>query len=255
WAYSMAPVGALPLIYGPIILYFLFPPQIKKTPQAKRLANEKLAEMGRISAFELVMLGVFALVILLWIVSSSVDTVPYTTTGVAMLGLSVLLMSGILDVKRDIVNNSGAWDLFLWFGVLLMLATELKETGFFEWFAEKIDLSSVAAYGSVWICTAIFYVSQYLFASITAHVSAMFPVFLQIMQAAGVPMELGCRALAYTTLSGHLTHYTSSTNPPFFNLGYVPLKLWWFQGVIVMVVNIVVMNTVCWGYWWLLGLW
>ncbi|KAF4655925.1 hypothetical protein FOZ61_007280 [Perkinsus olseni] len=255
WAYSMAPVGVLPLIYAPIILYFLFPPQIKKTPQAKKLANEKLNEMGRISAFEIVMLGVFALIIILWIVSSSVDSVPYTTTGVAMLGLSVLLMTGILDVKRDIVNNSGAWDLFLWFGVLLMLATELKETGFFEWFAEKIDLSSVAAYGSVWICTAIFYVSQYLFASITAHVSAMFPVFLQIMQAAGVPMELGCRALAYTTLSGHLTHYTSSTNPPFFNLGYVPLKLWWFQGVIVMVVNIVVMNTVCWGYWWLLGFW
>ncbi|KAF4677020.1 hypothetical protein FOL47_003753 [Perkinsus chesapeaki] len=255
WAYSMAPPGILPLIYGPLIMYFFYPPEIKKTPQARKLADDKLAEMGRIGAFEIVMALVFLMVIILWIVSSSFDTVPYSTTGVAILGLSVLLMTGIIDVKRDIVANKGAWDLFLWFGVLLMLATELKETGFFEWFATLIDLSSVPAYASVWICTAIFYVSQYLFASITAHVSAMFPVFLQIMQRAGVPMQLGARALAYTTLSGHLTQYTSSTNPPYYNLGYVPMERWWLQGLIVMIVNLIVLNTVCWGYWWLLGFW
>mmetsp|Transcript_4353 Transcript_4353/g.3968 ORF Transcript_4353/g.3968 Transcript_4353/m.3968 type:complete len:89 (+) Transcript_4353:166-432(+) len=70
-----------------------------------------------------------------------------------------------------------------------------------------------------------------------------------------VPMELGCRALAYTTLSGHLTHYTSSSNPPYYIMGYVKLSRWMLQGVCVMICNVVYINTVGWGYWWLLGFW
>lgn len=64
----------------------------------------------------------FSLVIILSVVASSIDFVPCTTTGVAILGSCILLMTCFLDVKRDIVVNKGAWDLFLWFGVLLMLA-------------------------------------------------------------------------------------------------------------------------------------
>mmetsp|Transcript_21737 Transcript_21737/g.18537 ORF Transcript_21737/g.18537 Transcript_21737/m.18537 type:complete len:88 (+) Transcript_21737:191-454(+) len=82
-----------------------------------------------------------------------IDYVPYSTTGVAIMGVSMLLMLGIIDVKKDIVNNSSAWDLFLWFGVLLMIATQLKDTGFFQWLAIKIDLSSLPPYAVVWICT------------------------------------------------------------------------------------------------------
>ncbi|KAF4677022.1 hypothetical protein FOL47_003755 [Perkinsus chesapeaki] len=255
WAYSMAPLGIITLIYAPLVVFLVVPPEIKRTPEAKTIANAKLAEMGRMSKQEIAMLCVFIGIIILWIVSSMIEFVPYSTTGVAIMGVSMLLMLGIIDVKKDIVNNSSAWDLFLWFGVLLMIATQLKETGFFQWLAIKINLSSLPAYAAVWICTAVFYVSQYLFASITAHVSAMFPLFLEIMQHANVPMELGCRALAYTTLSGHLTHYTSSSNPPFYIMGYIKMSTWLFQGVVVMICNIVYINTVGWGYWWLLGFW
>ncbi|EER13033.1 conserved hypothetical protein [Perkinsus marinus ATCC 50983] len=256
WAYSMAPVGIFPLAIAPLVIFLVFPPEIKKTPEAKSIAENKLKEMGAMTMGEIQMMIVFGIVILLWILSSMVKTIfPFSTTAVASIGVACLLLLGIINVKDDIVSNQGAFDLLIWFGVLLMLASELKEKGFFDWFASLIDLSGMSAVPVTILITFIFYATQYAFASITAHVSALFPVFLSIMQQSHVPMEMGCRALAYTTLSGHLTPYTSSSNPPLFALGYVKTGEWWLLGVILFVVNMCLLMSVGFGYWWILGYW
>ncbi|KAF4709232.1 hypothetical protein FOZ63_031995 [Perkinsus olseni] len=64
-----------------------------------------------------------------------------------------------------------------------------------------------------------------------------------------------CRALAWSTVCGHLTPYTSSANPAYYDLGYVTAKQWWVVGAIVMVLNLVNLVTIGFGYWWLLGYW
>ncbi|KAF4672957.1 hypothetical protein FOL46_008106 [Perkinsus olseni] len=256
WAYSMAPVGIFPLAVAPLVIFLIFPPEIKKTPEARSIAENKLKEMGSMSAGEIQMTIVFIFVVLLWILSSMLkDIFPFSTAAVASVGVACLLLLGIINVKDDIVSNQGAFDLLIWFGVLLMLATQLKEKGFFDWFASLINLSGMSPVPVTILITFIFYATQYAFASITAHVSALFPVFLSIMQQAGVPMEMGCRALAYTTLSGHLTPYTSSSNPPLFAMGYVKTGEWWLLGVVLFVVNMCLLMSVGFGFWWILGYW
>ncbi|KAF4691409.1 hypothetical protein FOZ60_015556 [Perkinsus olseni] len=256
WAYSQAPAGLIQLACIPLTVYFLYPPEVKKTPEAPKLATEKLEEMGPMGPRELTMLVVFIGMVLLWILSSIVKTIfPFTSTGVAAMGVGVLLLCGIIDVKKHIITDKGAFNLLLWFSVLLMLASELKNKGFWVWLADLIDLSSLPPYACLLVVCLIFYVTQYVFASITAHVSALYPALLQVALAAGVPPQVACRALALCTWSGHLTPYTSAANPAYFGMGYVTNKQWWITGIAVLCVNFVLLISVSFGYWWLLGYW
>ncbi|KAF4693710.1 hypothetical protein FOZ63_003434, partial [Perkinsus olseni] len=256
WAYSQAPAGLIQLACIPLTVYFLYPPEVKKTPEAPKLATKKLEEMGPMGPRELTMLVVFIGMVLLWILSSIVKNIfPFTSTGVAAMGVGVLLLCGIIDVKKHIITDKGAFNLLLWFSVLLMLASELKNKGFWVWLADLIDLSSLPPYACLLVVCLIFYVTQYVFASITAHVSALYPALLQVALAAGVPPQVACRALALCTWSGHLTPYTSAANPAYFGMGYVTNKQWWVTGIAVLCVNFVLLISVSFGYWWLLGYW
>ena len=59
--------GLASLVLIPLILYKVYPPEVKETLGASQLAKQKLAEMGKMHRQEWVMLGVFFLLLLLWI--------------------------------------------------------------------------------------------------------------------------------------------------------------------------------------------
>ncbi|KAF4753917.1 hypothetical protein FOZ63_004623, partial [Perkinsus olseni] len=126
----------------------------------------------------------------LWILSSTMPSVfPFSMTGVAAMGVAVLLLLGVLSLKDHIICNTAAFDLFLWFSILLTFATELKKKGFFEWLAARIDFSSLPPYPCLVLVCVVFYVTQYGFASITAHVSALFVAAVLVAEEAGVSAQ------------------------------------------------------------------
>ncbi len=55
------------LLLTPLLMYKLFPPEVKDTPDAPRLANERLAKMGPMSRNETIMLGTMAVAVVLWV--------------------------------------------------------------------------------------------------------------------------------------------------------------------------------------------
>ena len=55
------------LLATPLILYKLYPPEIKDTPEAPAMATTKLELMGPVSKNEWVMIGTMALAVSLWI--------------------------------------------------------------------------------------------------------------------------------------------------------------------------------------------
>ena len=67
WA-GLVPVIVATLII-PIVIYKMYPPEIKETPNAKNWADGKLKEMGPMSEPEKIMAIVFSLAILLWVLS------------------------------------------------------------------------------------------------------------------------------------------------------------------------------------------
>lgn len=59
WAVAMLLPGLVAILAMPYILYLLYPPEIKETPNATQIARDKLAELGKISRNEGIMLFVF----------------------------------------------------------------------------------------------------------------------------------------------------------------------------------------------------
>jgi len=102
----------------------------------------------------------------------------------------------------------------------------------------------------------IYFYTHYLFASITAHVSAMFAPFLAVALALGSPPLLAALLLAFfSNLFASLTHYGTAPAPIFFGSGYVTLGTWWTVGALVSVVNISIWLGIGAAWWRLLGLW
>lgn len=97
---------------------------------------------------------------------------------------------------------------------------------------------------------------DYLFASNTAHVAAMYAAFLAAATATGAPPVMAALVLGFiSSLYGGLTHYASGPAPVLFGGGYVTLSAWWRTGLIAAGANIVIWMGV--GALWLkvLGRW
>jgi DASS family divalent anion:Na+ symporter len=64
-------VASLPALVGllvtPYLLYKIFPPEIKDTPDAPALAAQKLKNMGPVTRNEWIMIGTMLLAVSLWI--------------------------------------------------------------------------------------------------------------------------------------------------------------------------------------------
>jgi divalent anion:Na+ symporter, DASS family len=255
WALAAVVPGLASLVLIPLFLYKIYPPEVKETPGASQLAKEKLAEMGKMHRHEWVMLGVFLLLLFLWIFGDQLARIDSATT--ALVGLSVLLVTGVLTWK-DILHEEGAWDTLVWFAALVMMASFLNELGLIPWFSKSAQgMVGGVAWGVAFLVLCLFYFySHYLFASQTAHVSSMYAAFLAVSVAVGTPPLLAALVLGFlSNLFSSLTHYGTGPAPVFFGSGYVELGTWWKLGAMTAVLNLLIWLVVG-GLWWkLLRLW
>jgi DASS family divalent anion:Na+ symporter len=254
WALAALLPGLVSIVVVPIILYRLFPPEIKHTPAAAAFAAEQLQQMGRMNGGEKLMLIVYTLVAGLWM-TTALHGVDYAA--VALLGVCILLLSGVLSWE-DIVSERGAWDVFIWYGGLVRMAAALGETGITKRFAEVAAGFTV---GWAWwlalaVLVLVYFYAHYAFASITAHSTAMYIPFLVVILAAGAPPYLAILALAYSSnLSASLTHYGTTPAPIYFGAGYVKQRTWWLLGLAVSCVTIAIWTIFGLAWWKVLRLW
>lgn len=262
WMVAMLLPGLVAIALMPLILYLLYPPKIKSTPDASIFAKEKLHQLGRINKNEGIMLGVFSLLLLLWadIPGRLIDpifTLDPTTT--AFIGLAILLLTGVLS-WQDVLQEKNAWDTLIWFGALVMMAGQLNKLGVISWFSATMEnLIATAALG--WpaasaLLIAVFLYSHYFFASTTAHITAMMGAFLVVGLSLGAPaMPFVLMMAAASSIMMGLTHYATGTSPVIFNSGYITLSQWWGAGLVMSVVNILIWLIVGGSWWKILGYW
>ena len=254
WVLAALLPALLSLVLVPILIYRIFPPEIKHTPAASEFASHELQQMGRTKWSEWVMLMVFALVAVLWM-TPKLNGLHYAT--VAMIGICVLLLCGILD-WTDIINERGGWSVFIWYGGLLRMAEALGQTGITKKFAESV--ATITLGWKWWLALAvlllIYFYAHYGFASITAHVTAMYTPFLIVILAAGSPPYLAVLSLAYfSNLGAAVTHYGTTASPIYFGAGYVTQRTWWLIGLLVSFLTITVWTIVGFTWWKVLRLW
>ncbi|HQR36322.1 MAG TPA: DASS family sodium-coupled anion symporter [Blastocatellia bacterium] len=247
--------GIVAIIVTGLLLYRIFTPEITHTPEAKDFANRELTKMGATSFHEKMMLVVFALVGVLWATTGRWHSIDYSV--VALIGICILLIFSVLDWK-DLMNETAAWDVFIWYGGMVRMAEALGETGITKKFAE---FAAQMTFGWKWwaalaVLALIYFYAHYAFASITAHALAMYLPFLIVVIAAGAPPILSVVVLAYfSNLSAGLTHYGTTPGPIYFGTGYVPQQKWWQLGLIATAPNILIWTIVGMVWWKILGWW
>jgi len=262
WALAMLVPGLVAIALMPLVIYMMYPPEIKSTPDAVNFARERLEQLGKLTRDEGIMLGVFVVLLLLWAdVPAWIFGAPFklNATTTAFVGLSILLVTGVLNWK-DVLSEKSAWDTLVWFGALVMMASQLNELGVIEWFSGAIQ-SGIVSTGLAWpastaLLILVFLYSHYFFASTTAHITAMMGAFLVVGLSLGAPpMAFVLMMAATSSIMMTLTHYATGTSPVIFGSGYVGLSEWWKAGFIMSLVNLTIWVVVG-GLWWkLLGYW
>ena len=254
WAMAAIVPGILSLLIMPYFLYKVYPPELKDTTEAQNMIRRELQELGKMSKYEWVMLGVFILALVLW---ATAQFTALNATVVAFLGITILLVSGVLDWK-DVTGESGAWDTLVWMGTLMALATFLSKFGFIKWFTAVLSAYVPA---DTWILAFLVAVivnlyAHYVFASLTAHISAMYVAFSAIAISAGAPPILTLLMIAFTSnLCMSLTHYAAGPAPVCFNPGYVPQNTWWRLGFMTSVINLIIWVGIGSAWMKVIGLW
>lgn len=254
WALAAIVPGLIALAVVPYYLYKVYPPELKKTPEAQALAQRELADMGPMSNSEKMVAVIFIGALLLW---STSNITGIHAMVVALLGVSSMLVTRILE-WQDVLDEKGAWDTLIWMGTLVGLAGQLAKTGIIDWMSVHI---SSALVGVSWLATLtilllIYFYIHYGFASLTAHITALYSAFVTIAVAAGAPVYLAVLVFAFASnLCMSLTHYAAAPAPIYFGAGYVSQQTWWKLGFQVSVINIIIWFGIGSAWWYMLGLW
>jgi len=249
--YALVP-AVTSLLVVPFLTYRLARPEITRTPEATEFARAELGGMGPLKREERILAVVFSGVCLLWIFGGA-DVI----TLVALSGAALLLLARILTWD-DVLNERGAWDVFIWYGGLVQLGKKLNETGVLSHFARNI-----AAQFDAWnwlplfiVVLLIYFYAHYAFASITAHIVSMYPAFVPVLIAAGAPPGLVvCSFAFFANLAAGLTHYGTTPGPIIFSVGYVSQRTWWRVGFLLSLVHITIWLTIGMLWWKINGLW
>ncbi|XP_075522096.1 dicarboxylate transporter 1, chloroplastic-like [Primulina tabacum] len=256
WAKAAIVPGLVSLIVVPLLLYLIYPPTVKSSPDAPKLAKERLEKMGPMTKNEIIMTGTLLLTVGLWVFGSKLNVDAVTA---AILGLSVLLITGVVTWK-ECLAESVAWDTLTWFAALIAMAGYLNEYGLISWFSQTV-VKFVGGLGLSWqlsfgVLVLLYFYSHYFFASGAAHIGAMFTAFLSVASALGTPPYLGAIVLSFlSNLMGGITHYGIGSAPIFYGAGYVPLAKWWGYGFLISVVNLVIWLGLGGAWWKAIGLW
>lgn len=253
WMLAALVPGLISFVVLPLIVSRFYGPEIKQTPEARELAEGKLREMGPMASGEWITAGVIVLLLVLWI-GGQVWSIDATTA--AFTGLAVLLITGVLT-WQDMLNEKGAWDTIVWFAALVMMASQLNTLGFITWFGETVAgrVSGFEWTTAFLILALVYFYSHYMFASQTAHISAMYAPFLAIALTVGTPPVLAALVLAFfSNLFSSLTHYANGPAPVVFGTGYVSMGTWWRMGAVISVINIIIWVGAGSVWWKMIGL-
>lgn len=241
----------------PLIIYKIFPPEIKETPNAKKWADDRLADMGPVTKPEKIMSAVFLLAIVLWVLSGIYKIPQLDSTFVAFLAVGLLLLTGVLTMQ-DALKQTGAWNILIWLSILVFMASKLISFGFIDWFSKTIQSG---LHGISWeivlaVLVILMFYTHYFFASGTAHMTALYLPFLSVAVATGAPLALSAMLLAFTgAINASTTHYANGPASILATTGYIKQSEWWKMNFILGIVYLLIFGVI--GTFWMkiIGMW
>lgn len=237
WFLGFLPVGIVLILLVPLLSYWLYPPEVRTAPEVPKWAAGELAGMGPLTRNEILLGLLVALALALWIFGASF----INPTTVALVLISAMLVLGIVTWD-DVLADKPAWNTLAWFATLVALADGLNRTGFVAWFAGFVSahLHGLSPETAMVALVIVFCVAHYLFASVTAHTTAVLPVMLAAGAAIpGIDKNEFALLLGLSLgLMGIITPYGTGPSPVYYGSGYLPASDWWRLGAIFGLINL-----------------
>jgi L-tartrate/succinate antiporter len=231
WFLAFLPVGLILLITTPLLSYLIYPPELKLCPEVPDWARKELGAMGSLSGREITLLCLVLLALALWIFAPAV----IDPTTVALLVVSLLVVTGTIGWS-DVLEDKPAFNTLIWFGTLVPLAAGLAQTGIIAWLAGLVG-PALATLSPLWGLVGLitlFFLLHYLFASTTAHTTALLPLMLTVgTKIPGLPVTTSALALGLSLgIMGIITPYGTGPSPVYAGSGFLPGRDYWRLGAI-----------------------
>lgn len=247
WALAGGLPGIVMLLLTPYITYKINPPELKRVDN-KKIAKAGIDALGPMTLREKMLSCLFVMALGGWVFSKSLG-VNESTVAICVMTLMLVLKIVTWD---DVIKNKGGWNTLIWYGGIIGLSSLLSKVGFFLWLADVLEKN--ISFGDHGIVAFIIIVTlsilvRYFFASGSAYIVAMIPVFAMLANASGAPLMLTALALLFSnSYGGMVTHYGGAAGPVIFGVGYNDIKSWWLTGGILALLTFIVHITL--GVWW-----
>jgi len=223
----------------PLVLYKVIRPEVSLTPEAPHAARRALRELGPMRRDEKTVAVTFVVMVALWAAASALDI---DSTAIAFLGLAGLLVSGVLGLG-DIAKEGDVLATYIWFAILFTISGELNQMGFMAFLGRRLSMRLGGLPMPVaGLTLVVAYVGlHYLFVSQTAHLLALFGVFLEVGVKLGVPAApLAYQLLFATNYFSANTPQGSSANLLFAGSGYLSQGELYRLGALTTALNLAV---------------
>jgi DASS family divalent anion:Na+ symporter len=249
WLLASAVPTLTAMVLLPLFLFKVIGPEITPTPGAPVAARARLAALGPLTRDERLVAAIFVVMVLLWALSS---TLSLDSTAVAFLGLGAMLATGVLTAG-DIAKEGDVLATFIWFAVLFTLSEQLNQLGFMRFLGERLAnrLDGLSPLAAGLVLVTAYVALHYLFVSQTAHLLALFGVFLSVGARLGVSVApLAFLLLFATNFFSAITPQASSANLLFADSGYLSQRELYRLGFMTTAFNLAIYLVV--GLPWLL---
>ncbi len=233
WAGVMLPLMVPLFLITPWLAYVVYPPTQKSSPEAPAWAAEELKTLGAITFKEYLMAGLATVALVLWIFNKELGI---DSTTVAISVVSIMVLTNVITWD-DLISNKAAFNVLIWFASLVAMAAGLKKVGVLDWIGAntQVMLSGMTPTELIISLLVIFFLLHYFFASVTAHVTALVPIFMTIAINLLTPEQI----VPFTIIlagslgvMGIITPYGTGPSPIWYGAGYISQARWWALGAI-----------------------
>lgn len=242
WAKVMIPLMIPLFLLTPWLTYVIYPPTQKRSPEAPAWAAEELKKLGSITFKEYLMATLATVALIFWIFGKEFG-VDATTTAICI--VSIMVLSGVITWD-DLLSDKAAFNVFIWFSTLVAMADGLKKVGILDYIGKnsQVMLSDLSATSLIISLIILFFLLHYFFASVTAHVTALVPLFMVIASTL-LPAE---QIIPFTIIfagtlgvMGIITPYGTGPSPIWYGAGYISQAKWWALGGIFGILYLITM--------------
>ena len=233
WAGVMLPLMVPLFLITPWMIYVIYPPTQKQSPEAPAWAAEELKKLGAITFKEYLMAGLATVALFLWIFNKEFGI---DSTTVAICIVAIMVLTNVITWD-DLISNTAAFNVLIWFASLVAMASGLQKVGILTWIGAgtQATLSGLSPMTLIVSLLVIFFLLHYFFASVTAHVTALIPIFMAIAVNLLTPEQV----VPFTIIlagslgvMGIITPYATGPSPIWYGAGYISQAKWWGLGAI-----------------------